>query len=114
MQNYQNTDVYPHRWDLLVDLSTGRTLSLDAGAETTEGLLMWVPQMEEVDDGDGGAHSEPDPDLPMVQGPLPADFEDQWLKPVAAAPKVAAKNTPSGPSPDTKPDAPAEGETPKP
>lgn len=80
-QNYQNTDVYPRVWGNLIDISTGHTLGLDAGEETTEGVLMWV---------------QPDPEKPAEQAPLPDDFEDLHLKPVAApapSPPASSKST---------------------
>jgi hypothetical protein len=101
MQQYQNTDVVARRWDTLIDLDTERTLFLEPGAVTTAGVGVWV---HEVDD-----EGEPDKTKPMVRSDLPADFTDEYLKPVAAA-KAKAKDTAGATTPA---EAHAEADTPK-
>lgn len=110
MQNYQNTDVFHRVWGNLIDLATGHTLELDAGETTTAGVAAWVYQTKVVD-----GETVPDFDKHMVEGDLPSDFEDEYLKPAAAtvevdAPKAVARAPKSDPvSTDgaTTPDAPA-------
>jgi len=102
MQNYQNTDVVSRRWDRLIDLATERTLELGPGAVTTEGVAAWIPQLD--------AEGHVDRDKPLVEGPLPADFSDLYLKPVAA-PALVPQSTKGATQTTTPAEAPAAAET---
>lgn len=97
MAEYTNTNTQARIWTFLVDRATGRTLGLAPDESADVGI--WVTPK----DKNGTPTGEAD-----VVEDLPADFEDEWLKPAASAGELAqaVKTAPKtamskGATPDT-------------